>query len=338
MAAEPSGSAARWVREKVSVDERAAGLRADAAMLVLFEGTSRRAVAKAFAEGKIRLDDETGLILTKGEKLKRGQTLFVEELYSNENLRVIPEPEAPLRVVREMPEWILVDKPGGQACHPIDFGERGTLAGELVGRYPELAGVGDNPLIPGLVHRLDGGTEGLVLVARTQEAFLKARTAFDEGTVEKSYLALVEGRVVSAGAVSGFLVHNYQKGVMRMVRATPGHHGDRPLKAETFYRPADPSRTMSCDRVAASRSFRTERSAPNAELIRNVPSSPAFAVTLLRVTIRTGVTHQIRAQLAETGHPVVGDILYGAKPGHWPEGAHALRSIGIRFPFGQFSI
>ena len=261
------------------------GQRADAAVLALCPFSSRRAVAKAFEDGHVSAP--------KGARVHAGDVLRVARLYEQEDLRVLPEPEAPLTVVYEDEALLGLSKPAGQACHPIDFGETGTLAGALVARYPETAAIGDDPLVPALLHRIDGGTSGLVLAARTPKVYAKVRTQFEAQTVAKEYRALVEGRIDRPGAVSGLLAHSYKGGEMRMVAAAPGHHGARALKAETFYRPLAQRNGM----------------------------------TLLAVSIRTGVTHQIRSQLASIGHPVVGDVLYGAPPRHeWAPGTHALHS------------
>lgn len=276
----------------VVVPEELAGQRADAALLALCPFSSRRAVAKAFGEGTV-LRNGRGTVCAKGERVKAGERLHVARLYGQDDLRVEPEPDARLEVVYEDAWLVGVCKPAGQDCHPLDFGERGTLAGALVARYPEMAGIGDDPLVSALLHRIDGGTSGLVLAARTREAYAAVRAQFEAQAVAKEYLAIVEGWIAKPGAVSGYLAHSYRGGEMRMVAAAPGHHGARALKAETFYRP-----------------LRAEGRG-----------------TLLAVTIRTGVTHQIRSQLASIGHPVAGDVLYGAAPDpKWPAGTHALHS------------
>ena len=281
----------------IAVPAELAGSRADAAVLALCPFSCRRAVAKAFAEGAVSRDG-TDRPCAKGERVRAGDALRVSRLYEKDDLRVEPEPDAPLEVVYEDAWLVGVCKPAGQDCHPLDFGERGTLAGALVARYPEMAGIGEDPLVPALLHRIDGGTSGLVLAARTREAYAAVRAQFEAQTVAKEYLALVEGRVVAPGAVSGYLAHSYRGGEMRMVAAAPGHHGARALKAETYYRP-----------------LRAEGRG-----------------TLLAVTIRTGVTHQIRSQLASIGHPVAGDVLYGAAPDpKWKPGTHALHSWKAEF-------
>lgn len=287
---------------RVTVPPTQEGWRADKALPALCLSSSRRAVARAFAENAVsvlRSSDPTPALLAKGDRVHTGETIHVTLLYEASDLRVLPEPDAPLDVVYEDADLLGLNKPAGSACHPLDFGETGTLANALVARHPETADLGDDPLMPGLLHRIDGGTSGLVLAARNAKAYAALRAQFEAQTVVKEYVALVEGSVERPGAVSGLLAHSYKGGEMRMVAAAPGHHGARALKAETFYRP-----------------------------LRKL----ADGTTLLAVAIRTGVTHQIRCQLASIGHPVVGDMLYGARPSAvWRPGTHALHSFSAEF-------
>lgn len=311
-----------WCDFDLAIPTSLDGTRADAALLALRPESSRRAVARAFAVGGVRLADSTSP-LAKGTRVRAGQRLHVDALHAADDLRVAPEPGAPLEIAH-LDDWLVgLAKPAGQNCHPIDFDETGTLAGALVARFPETAGLGDDPLAPGLVHRIDGGTSGLVMAARTKAAYEALRGQFEAQSVVKEYRALVEGRVERPGAVSGLLANSWRDGRMRMVRASPGHHGARALRAETFFRPLAHFR----------------RGTPLGAPAPDDDPFPAGAaprsldeVTLLRVIIRTGVTHQIRSQLAEAGHPVVGDTLYGARPvPEWPRDAHALHSWSAEF-------
>ena len=305
-----------WRDLDIEIPDSLDGARADAAVLALFPESSRRAVAKAFADGAVRG-------IAKGERVRAGQCLHIAALHAAADLRVAPEPGAPLAVVYLDDDLVGVSKPAGQDCHPIDFDEPGTLAAALVARFPETAALGDDPLAPGLLHRIDGGTSGLVLAARTARAYAAVRSQFEAQTVVKEYRALVEGRVERAGAVSGLLAHSWRGGEMRMVRAAPGHHGARALRAETFFRPLAFFRRG----VAVGTLPQNETPFP----ADAVPRSLAEA-TLLAVTIRTGVTHQIRSQLAQAGHPVVGDVLYGARAvPEWRAGTHALHSWSAEF-------
>lgn len=260
---------------------------------------SRAAVAECFALRRVTLAG-SGVALGKSDVPPAGARIDVQDLAEDSDRRVAPEPESPLCIVWEEAGIVAVDKPAGQPCHPLSPEERGTLAGALVARFPEMAAVGSDALQPGIIHRIDAGTSGLVLAARSQEAFDAVKAQFASQKVRKTYLALVHGAVDAPGGVSGFLAHcSSFRGRMRAVAAQSLPRGERPLRAETFWTPL-------------------ARVAPDA--------------TLLKVEIRTGVTHQIRCHLSCAGHPVAGDTLYGGAPHPAsPRGGHCLHSLSAEF-------
>ena len=278
--------------------EDAALGRLDRAVLARAPGSTRALVSACFARGGVTL---AGRPAAKADRPAPGAEVRVSGLAEAADRAVAPEP-GPLAVVWEDAALAAVDKPAGQPCHPLAPGERGTLAGALLARWPEMAGVGLDPLQPGILHRIDAGTSGLVLAARTADAFARLRAQLSAHEVRKVYLARVAGAVEREGGVSGHLAHSPSfRGRMRCVSGSALPRGERPMFAETFYRP----------------------------LARDGSS------TLLEVTILTGVTHQIRCQLASTGHPILGDETYGGPPlpGAAPGAAprHLLHALSATF-------
>ena len=274
----------------VSAEE--AGGRCDTVLLARFPSVSRAFCRQAVESGLVYVNGRPCL---KGRKLHVGDAVTVVSLKESCDNRVRPDLSVAVDLLFEDADLIAVNKPAGLPVHPLTSEEGGTLMNGLVARYPELAALGDQPLMAGALHRIDTGTSGLVLAARTPEAFEKLRRQFVAQEVEKVYLALVEGHVAVAGRLVHDLAHHPTfRG--KMVDARSLAAPDRLLHAETAYRPR--------------------------ELVGSY--------TLLEVTIRTGVTHQIRCQLALDGLPIVNDTLYGARPVERCA-RHFLHAYGMRF-------
>jgi 23S rRNA pseudouridine1911/1915/1917 synthase len=218
--------------------------------------------------------------------LRAGARLEVRGFTAPGALRARPEPERSLPVLAHGPGWIALDKPAGCPVHPLREDEGGTLLNALVARHPEVQGVGEGGLRSGVVHRLDVDTSGVVLYALDPGSFRRLRDAFRAHRVHKVYRALVAGRLEGAGAAEvELVVARHRPARVRVVRAlgprdAPGPGGRR-----------------------AGLRYRALAHGPEA--------------TLLEVVPRTGFLHQIRATLAWLGHPVCGDVVYGApeRPG-----------------------
>ena len=266
----------------------AGAVRLDTFLRGALPAMSRRLVRRLIAEGAVCVN---GRPAAKGVRVARGDRVTLPDLPAT----ITPEPGLALAVLHEDDALVALDKPGGMPGHALDPRQRGTAAAFLLARYPEMADVGD-PLAPGLVHRLDSGTSGLLVAARTRAAHCALRAALRARAVEKRYLAWVAG---DASALDGArvalpLAHD-PRDRRRMLPATAGV---RAWPAETRLAI-----------VAAGR----ERS-------------------LVEATILTGVTHQVRVHLAARGHPVLGDVLYGGAPAGLPRGRHALHAAGLTLP------
>lgn len=171
--------------------------RIDRVIAKRFPASSRRKVADLFDDNAVRLD---GKLARKGDRAAVGAVIELARApVSPEELRVVPDHEAASRltVLFEDPEIIVVSKPPGMPSQPLRAAERGTAANGIVALHSECAAVADDPRDGGLVHRLDGGTSGVLAAARTRDAWLALRAAFGDGRVAKTYLALVDARPVS---------------------------------------------------------------------------------------------------------------------------------------------
>jgi 23S rRNA pseudouridine1911/1915/1917 synthase len=255
--------ALRWV-----VAENEAALRLDAFLARRLASLSRREIIGLITSGGVRLNGRPG---KKGARVAAGDTVTAPLMTS-----LTPNATIPVRVVYNDDALIVLDKPAGVPCVALRHGETGTVANFLLAHFPETATAGPRPLESGLVQRLDTDTSGLLLAARSPYAYAALREQFRARTVEKYYLALVEGQVHGKGTVTLSLAPSGPQG--RFMRVVPLGEGQ---KAETIYAP--------------------------------VVSFPGH--TLLRLKITTGVRHQIRVHLAALGHPIVGDTRYGSSAG-----------------------
>lgn len=179
---------------RVEITPERAGQRLDKVLVDAIEGVGRARAARWFGEGRVQVfDGERARRARKGELAVVGQSLRVHVAATEIEVRAAADEGAPLSVVLERPELLVVDKPAGQPCAPRDGRERGCVANALVARYPETAYVGYGPLEPGLCHRLDNDTSGLLLCARTTPAFEALTAALRAGEIDKRYLLLCEG-------------------------------------------------------------------------------------------------------------------------------------------------
>lgn len=253
--------------QRFVVSDEQAGQRLDRYLAALVPSLSRTRIQELIREGHVRVN---GRPARPALRLEAGQVIEAR-LLPRPPLTAEPEP-LPLRILYEDADIVAVDKPAGLVVHPAPGHPQSTLVNALVHRYGQLSTLG-GPTRPGIVHRLDRGTSGVLLVARNDEAHRHLARQFARRTVEKLYLALVHGRF------------GEQHGVIRLPVAR-----DRRLP-----------RRMTTRR-------REGRSAETSwQVLADWPG-----LTLLAVRLHTGRTHQVRVHFAALGHPVVGDTLYGA--------------------------
>lgn len=243
-----------------------AGLRLDRFCAARHPEVSRTRLAGLIKDGRVRLD---GRPARPSERLAEG-SVVVLEIPPLEDERLVPE-ERPLVVLHEDDDLLVLDKPADLVVHPGAGVQGGTLAAALLFRDPGLAGVGGEGR-SGLVHRLDRGTTGVMVVARNEAAHHALQEQFRARTVEKLYHAIVWGRP-----------------------REPEGRVDLPVGRDPRVR----LRMATC--VAGARAA--------VSLYRTRAEVPGFA--FLEVRILTGRTHQVRVHLAAIGHPIVGDETYG---------------------------
>ncbi len=290
---------------KIVITSADAGQRLDKIVAKSVTNLGRSGAKRLFSEGRVRVlvsadaplargENPTGRRAQKGDVAAEGQVveIEVEETASD----ATPDAEAPLTVVLETPRILVLDKPSGQATAPLQPGERGTLANALLARFPEVASCGFSAREPGLCHRLDTDTSGLVLAARDPEAWEGMVGALKGGHIDKRYALLCKADgLPESGSID--------------IPLAP-HPKDR-RRVLACVHPRDVARE---EPRAATTTFRVLKVLGDLALVE------ARAPKALR--------HQIRAHLAALGHPLLGDELYGAEPDA-RLGRHALHAYRI---------
>lgn len=271
------------------IPESLAGERLDRIVSLLAD-VSRSDASTMVANRGVTVDGEPA---TSGKvRLRAGQVVEIDP--DSRPVVAPPGPDASIevRVVYSDDDVIVVDKEPGVVVHPAAGHQGGTLVNGLLARFPEIAEVGE-PERPGIVHRLDVGTSGLLVVARTQAAYESLVEQLSEHDVERRYVALAWGRFdAPVGTV------------------------DAPIGRD----PRDPLRMAVVATGKEARThFRVEQSFAEPE------------VSLVTCELETGRTHQIRVHLAAIGHPVVGDGTYGGRRPGWSVDRPFLHAAGLRF-------
>jgi 23S rRNA pseudouridine1911/1915/1917 synthase len=258
------------------IPAEAHGQRLDQALTALLPDVSRMRVQQMVEQGKILVN---GKAPKASLKLRGGEEVAITGAVKLPPLRAFAE-DIPLDVIYEDPDVAVVNKPAGMAVHAgsgkDDAGSRGTLVNALLHRFGSMSEVGGE-LRPGIVHRLDKDTSGLVVVAKTDSAHRKLARQFARRAVKKTYLALVHGWMPKAAGTVNLPI---SRDLVRRTRMTTRRVQGR--EAVTHWK------------------------------VLQAIDSKYGKFSLLEVTIETGRTHQIRVHLASLGHPVVGDTLYGA--------------------------
>ena len=250
---------------RVEVSAEHDGARLDTFLTNALPDRSRSQVQKLIRDGHVT---GPGKDLRASTPVRAGQA-FAVDVPAPVEAKAVAE-DLPLTILYEDTDIVVIDKPAGMVMHPGAGHDRGTIVNALLFHVDDLSGVGGE-LRPGIVHRLDRGTSGVMIAAKNDSAHQELARQFHDREVEKEYIALVWGLVQQ------------------------GRRIDEPIGR-------DPT-----DRQKMSTRARRSRSA----VTRVTKAEHLRGVSLLRVAIATGRTHQIRVHLSAIGHPVVGDSTYG---------------------------
>lgn len=261
----------------ITAPAEAAGKRLDQFLVFHLSNISRVRIQQLIAERKVLVND---LEVKPSVRLRGGERVTIVGEPQPRPLRAIAE-EIPLEIIYEDDDLAVINKPAGMMVHAgsgatDDARNRGTLVNALLHHFGKLSAIGGE-LRPGIVHRLDKATSGLILVAKNDESHRRLATQFSGRLVKKTYIALVHGWMKQD---RGTISSSISRDRIRRTRMTTRRPGGR--EAITHY------------------------------TVQRRMDSKFGKFTLLELRIDTGRTHQIRVHLASLGHPVVGDTLYGA--------------------------
>jgi 23S rRNA pseudouridine1911/1915/1917 synthase len=271
---------------RLLVGSELAGHRAEDAVLRSLPGITRKEARALFEAGRV---SSAGRRLKKGDRLPAGSELLVDA----PSEPIVADPSLELEVLFESDDFVIVDKPAGLPTAPLVRTETRSLAAGLLARYPEMQGVGFREREPGLVHRLDNETSGVVLAARNPAAFAAARALFESALIEKRYLAVVSGQLPDAGQIETLIGPDTSD--PRRVRVFSEAPQGYAKRAATRYRVLQRAARFSLVEVAVERAFR----------------------------------HQVRVHLAHLGAPIAGDQLYGGASAPELGARHALHASYI---------
>lgn len=266
---------------RATVERRHSNSRLDGFLTSVLKGVEGFSL---FSREKVKKGVLGGFVSVNGEvesdprrKLRFGDV--VESRILPEERVLLPDLGMNPRVIFENEHIVVIDKPAGMKMHPVSFDETGTVSNWILAKYPEIFEVGEDAFRPGIVHRLDRNTSGIVVIARTEESFSALKSVFQNHLMKKTYLALLLGHVSEISGEISFPLAEQRGTLKRMAVRHP----------EAF---------LGATREALTR-YRLKERFTEHDLVEAMPE--------------TGRTHQIRVHFSALGCPVAGDHLYGGR-------------------------
>lgn len=267
-------------------------VRLDKYLIQIYPFTSRQYWRDHLQE-RVKVD---GRAPKKGLQLRGGEDLLVDPVPTPEPPPLTPNPDLKIPILFEDEHLFAVDKPAGLPCLPARAGDTQNLLSAVAAQFPEQQDMLSQSQEGGLTHRLDNGTSGILLWAKTPELKKQLRDMHGAGKIQKEYQAWVHGSLPGRGLIKDPIAHAPKNSAKMVVVPEDKMKKLKGRPAQTQY-----------------------------ECLKDTQD-----FTLLRLGLSKGVRHQIRVHLAHLGHPIVGDQLYGSESA-FPEGVHLLHAHGLAF-------
>jgi 23S rRNA pseudouridine1911/1915/1917 synthase len=239
-----------------------------------------------YTRGEIIRSIKDGKVLINTQKIKPSYILKIDDEitivnFAEKNKKIIPNKKIVLEIVFKNEDIVIINKQAGIKVHPSDFAETETLVNGLLAGFPEIENVNDGSvgsgLRPGIVHRLDKDTSGLMVVARNQQTFDELKRLFKNRLIEKKYVAICEG------------VFDKKQGTIEKAIARAANYRKQIVAKKNTHTKIRPAVTEY--KILAEKNN----------------------YSVVEIVLKTGRTHQIRVHMASVGHSVIGDTLYGGK-------------------------
>lgn len=291
---------------KITITATEKGLRLDKFLTGKFPEYSRTYLQKLIKEGEILINDKK---VKQGYSLKEGDDVVIN-FPEKKKMSLDPDPSIKFEVLYEDENVVVVNKPAGLTVHPSDNESDKTLVNGLLAKYPEIKSVGESSIRPGIVHRLDKDTSGIMIVAKNNDAYQFLKNQFQAKKSIKKYIALVAGDVRKEDGIISFPIARKRKLPTKQVA----------VKNESQAR------------------GKIREAVTEYKVVRRIDVN-GKVFTLLEVTPKTGRMHQIRVHFSAIGHPLAGDLKYGSKnvvsiAGLDRQFLHA-KSLEIEVPIGK---
>ena len=298
-----------------------AGQRIDKYLAKKYPTLSRNLLQAKIKTGKFLVN---GKKVTPSYKLKRNDLINFNQSKLkkitrslNQKPHLNPDKSVSFKIIFEHPDFIIIEKPAGLAVHPAETGPFSpakkivTLVHGLLSKYPSIKNIGEDILRPGIVHRLDKNTSGLMIIAKKQKAYRYFKKIFKKRELEKKYLALVWGKLKTIKGVIQTPIGKSKSDLTRQATSKFSNKLINPKKAITFYRV-----------ISSRKQFTFENT--------------VFPVSLLELQIKTGRKHQIRVHLHSIGYSILGDRKYQTKLVKDPNkyfSRHLLHAYQLKFKY-----